>query len=184
MIQYTDVIYANTTWPDKRPPASGAFFAQVGCTSVGGNESSYMTSKRNIGLMCSTIGLMMCIFYRLTISRIKADMNIEEKILDYELVSIEDYSVYGHISPELYRNVVEKEDAESKEHLSDPEERRRWNVPIRKFKRFLIDQLESNLADKDTNEQGKVADIAFSFNNREMLKLLQKRANYLTRGKY
>ncbi len=79
-------------------------------------------------------------------------MNIEEKILDQELVSIEDYSVYGHISPELYKHVVEKEDNESTEHLSDPEETRRWNVPIRKFKRFLIDQLERNLADKDTNE--------------------------------
>ena len=58
-----------------------------------------MIDKRNIGLICSTIGLFMSIFYRLTMSKIRNDMDIEEKILDLELVSIENYSVFGRIDP-------------------------------------------------------------------------------------
>lgn len=61
-----------------------------------------MSLKQQLGLMCATIGLFMCIYYQFTITKIANTMKIESKLLDYELVSIEDYSVWGRISPEFY----------------------------------------------------------------------------------
>ena len=44
----------------------------------------------------------MCIYWRITVTHKQAEMTIDEKLLDLDLISIEDYSVRGSITPALY----------------------------------------------------------------------------------
>jgi len=57
------MIYANSTWVTGRPAAYQLFFAQVGCTAKDGETGQYMKVKMHLGLLCSTIGLLMCIYF-------------------------------------------------------------------------------------------------------------------------
>lgn len=97
---------ANTTFPEGRPPVDTVFFAQVSCQSEGGNTGIYMWRKRFLGLLLATIGVFICIYARLTITHISSSLMIEEKLLDYALVSIEDYSVTARISKDFYQDVI------------------------------------------------------------------------------
>jgi len=81
------------------------------------------------GLVCSTIGLFLCIFYKLCMRHHFAQNAIQEKRLSFDLVSIEDYSVTGKISKNLYNQVTSK---------TEPAE---GDVPIEKFKKYLADQI-------------------------------------------
>lgn len=92
-----------------------------------------MWTKRYVGLLCSTIGLFMCIIYRINVSQIETELAIDDHLLDHELVSIEDYSIRGKISREFYDLVVNrmKPPADNPDSLSAEE--RRANVPIRRF---------------------------------------------------
>lgn len=98
-----------------------------------------MWTKRYVGLLCSTIGLFMCIIYRINISQIETELVIDNKLLDHELVSIEDYSIRGKISRDFYDLVVNhlKPPAQNPDLLSAEE--RRANVPIRRFKNYLME---------------------------------------------
>ena len=97
---------ANTTFPFGSPPVDTVFFAQVSCQSEGGNRGLYMWQKRFLGLLLATIGVFICIYARLTITHISSNLIIEEKLLDYALVSIEDYSVTARISKDFYQDVI------------------------------------------------------------------------------
>ena len=69
--------------------------------------------------------------------------------------------------------------------LSD--DARRNNVPIRRFKQYLIENIQKNLQDNDrtlSKKDTKVADIVFAFNNTVMLRLLKKRYKYLCKAKF
>lgn len=44
----------------------------------------------------------MCVIFRLTITYIGTLNLIDEKLLDYDLVSIDDYSIKGRVSKDLY----------------------------------------------------------------------------------
>ena len=48
----------------------------------------------------------MCIYFRFTITRIYNDLKYEEKILDLELVSVEDYTITGIIPSDLYELIL------------------------------------------------------------------------------
>ena len=61
-----------------------------------------MWAKRYIGLLCATVGVFMCIYYTFTLEKIDNELRIDSKLLDYDLVSIEDCSVRGGISKSLY----------------------------------------------------------------------------------
>ena len=65
---------------------------------------------------------------------------------------------------------------------------KRDNVPIRRFKKYLIEHIQKNLEQNSSTqlnrEQSRVADIAFAFHNREMLVLLKKRYEYLCKAKF
>ena len=80
------------------PPPDVIFFAQVSCEAL----ESDLVLKRNLALVCSCIGLFMCIYFRFTMLHIDSRINLDEKLFDYELISIEDYSVRGRISKALY----------------------------------------------------------------------------------
>ena len=61
-----------------------------------------------LGLVCSTIGLFIVISFRFTITHMTNMQEINNKLLDHELVSIEDYSVKGEIDKDMYHMALQK----------------------------------------------------------------------------
>ena len=61
-----------------------------------------------LGLVCSTIGLFIVISFRFTITHMTNMQEINIKLLDHELVSIEDYSVKGEIDKDMYHMALQK----------------------------------------------------------------------------
>lgn len=59
-----------------------------------------------MGLLCASIGVCMTIYFFFTMEKIGRLNWIDSKILDYELVSIEDYSVHGDISRSFYEEAL------------------------------------------------------------------------------
>ena len=103
---------------------------------------------------------------------------IEEKIMDYSLSSIDDYTIECKIDSEFYHEVIKM--TKDAQPISEQKE----EVPIRRFQSYLTQEIQSQLASKnksqDIDEQEfHVADMTFSFNNKQMLKLLLNRAKYL-----
>ena len=80
------------------------FFGQVACIA----SEDHLSMKMYLGLVCSTLGLFMAVAFRLTISHVQNKIEIDDKLLDYELTSIEDYSISGNISQKLYEMFLEK----------------------------------------------------------------------------
>lgn len=62
---------------------------------------------------------------------LKNIQKIDNKLLDIELVSIEDYTVSGKISKEFYEEAIQKMN-----ERNDSDE----VVPIKRFKAYLIEQ--------------------------------------------
>ncbi len=167
------------------PPPDTIFFAQVSCQAEGGDDGEYMWRKRYIGLLVTTIGVFMCIYGRITFYHIYSMLTIEEKLLDHDLVSIEDYTMTARVGRDLY-------DYASKYNKDDPEDDPDF-VPLIRFKNYFKHNLERELFkkakqkhpnDKLEAEKYKIADISFAFNNREMLILLAKRNKYLSKADF
>ena len=110
--------------------ADTVFFAQVACTALGGDRGEYMQKKRYLGLLESVIGLLICVVFKLTIESFKTQLSINEKVLDYELVSIEDYAVTGSIKEEFYRHA-----------LTQAQTTHSNAVAIAAFKSYLIEKI-------------------------------------------
>ena len=91
----------------------------------------------------------MCIFFRLTITHLQNRQKIDEKLLDIDLVSIEDYTVRGKITKELYEYALKKTENKDLNLLSN--DARRNNVPIRRFKKYLIEQIQKNLLERSSD---------------------------------
>ena len=88
------------------------------------------------GLFLALIGALMCQIYRLTIGHIEAFLRIDDKIADYELISIEDYTVDAKIPPGFYHTVLK-----SLERDGQPSD----EVPIKRFERFFLQNLKAQL---------------------------------------
>ena len=127
----------------------------------------------------------MCVFFRFTITHLQNRQKIDDKLLDIELISIEDYSVRGKISKDLYEHVMKKTENKDLDMLSD--DARRNYVPIRRFKEYLTEKIQKNLQERDhtlSKKDTQVADIVFAFDNSVMLRLLKKRYEYLCKAKF
>ena len=129
------------------PPANSLFFAQVGCTA----DEEFLHHKMSHALVCSCIGLLMCMYFRFTITHVQSSIKIDDKLLDYDLVSIEDYSVTGKISRRFYDRVVEMTKPPEEPRRSDLSkaadsvEKKRSQIPIQRFKQYLVKEIERNL---------------------------------------
>ena len=84
-------------------------------------------SKNKWGLFVSTLGLLMVIIYRLRLRRIENELMIEEKIMDYSLSSIDDYTIECKIDSEFYHEVIKM--TKDAQPISEQKE----EVPIRRF---------------------------------------------------
>ena len=144
-----------------------------------------MQTKRFVGLSVATFGVFMCIFFRFTMTRVKNELQIQDKKLDFDLVSIEDYTISGKIDKTFYRKVLRlteltelyKNDQRSIEYLR--------RAPINRFQDYLVKTIQANLKSHDdalTDDQMEIADLTFSYDNGEMLSLLAKRNEYLKKS--
>ena len=98
MILYEDVVKSGR--PD--PPPTSLFFAQVSCKA----DPDRLPHKKTIALICSCTGLLICLLFTSTVTYVQNSTMIKEQLLDYELVSIEDYSVSCKINQRLYRKAM------------------------------------------------------------------------------
>ena len=178
-MKYSDIWIATSKNPT--PPRNTIFFAQVACEA----PSDYLEEKSYWGLFNAVIGLFMCVFFRFTITHLQNRQKIDDKLLDIDLISIEDYSVRGKISKDLYEHVMKKTENKDLDVLSD--DARRNYVPIRRFKDYLTENIQKNLQERDhtlSKKDTQVADIVFAFDNSVMLRLLKKRYEYLCKAKF
>ena len=79
-------------------------YVQVSCSA----PEDFLQRKKYWALVCSSLGALMCLFFRFTMTHVFRKTTIDRKLLDYKLITIENYSVTGKISPELYHKVIEK----------------------------------------------------------------------------
>ena len=75
---------------------------------------------------------------------------INEKLLDYELVSIEDYTIKGRIPRRLYRRVVNQMLLADEADMSGNS---RDKALTKRFKNYLIEQIEQNLQDQGLSRE-------------------------------
>lgn len=98
--------------------------------------------KNYLGALISCLGLYMCLIFWMRINRIWNEVKIEDKILDYQLTTLDDYSVCGNISREFYQDVINqtKIDIDSQEDQTD--EQKRDIVPIQRFTNYFIEETQ------------------------------------------
>ena len=99
--------YVKMSFDDKKPytPPNDhtVFFSQVACTT---EPKNLVGSKNKWGMFVTTLGLLMVIVYRLRLRRIENELKIEEKIMDYSLSSIDDYTIECKIDSDFYHEVI------------------------------------------------------------------------------
>ena len=106
----------------------------------------------------------MCLTLRFTIDYIRNRNAINEKLYDMGLISAEKYTVVGRITDSMYDNFKQNiaEESQSKAKL---------------LAQRISDEIERTLNNIGVDEQQvKIADLTFAFNNSEMLRLLEHRA--------
>ena len=69
-------------------------------------NNDYFMKKNYLGALISSLGLYMCLVFWMRINRIWNEVKIEDKILDYQLTTLDDYSVCGNISKEFYQDAI------------------------------------------------------------------------------
>lgn len=131
-INYKDIYRSDTIIPPKHKTL---LYAQAACTTT----EDYLKRINLYGVSCSVLGLFMCVFWRFTITHIQNEQKIDEKLIDLKEVTIEDYSIRGSISRELYHHALEstkQSDDVGEEGSPDAE---RESVKIRRVKKYLIE---------------------------------------------
>ena len=111
-----------------------------------------MIHKRQIGLVVAIIGLFMCIYFRFSLTFIQNELFFEEKRLDMDLVSIEDYTITGSVDRDLFQMILRQTEffqaAKSKEIGSDGErvvKNDPITKPIKRFEQYLKEVIEATL---------------------------------------
>ena len=150
-----------------------------------------MVEKRQIGLLLACIGLFMCFFFRSTITFMQNELDFEEKILDLELVSVDDYTITGSIPKDLYQRIMRQ--TEFVEAATRKRNDTNFTIlkPIKRFEEYLIQVIQANLshhqkkkAKKNSSEKledapkqnkkemARIVEIVYAFENRYMLRSL------------
>ena len=125
--------------------------------------------KNRWGLAVACVGLIIVSWFRARVYYMYKIDNINEKITDLKLITVNDYTIKAPIDAQFFAWWVG-------EHNFDQSD-----VPIRKFEQDLRKNIEKCLLEKSAGTLSKkcveIADISFSFNNSGLIKRLQKRAN-------
>ena len=100
-LEFSDITKPGETF---NPDPDTVFYTQYGCQS---ERKRYLYEKNDIGVFITILGLTICIVFRLMITRMESELRIDDKILDYELISIDDYTVTGKINQRFFDDVVE-----------------------------------------------------------------------------
>ena len=134
-------------------------YAQVACQMT----EEDLAIKNVAGLFMSGFGLFICVTIQFTTTYIRNRDAINEKLYNMNFITVDKFTVQGRISSNMYRifkaeNMMEKR-------------------PTKEFARSLTLAIEASLMESGlSEEQSKVADLTFSFDNGRMIKLLQYRA--------
>ena len=59
------------------------------------------------GLLQAVLGLYMCLIFWMRVNRISNELKINAKLIDSQLVTIDDYTVCGRISKQFYDDVID-----------------------------------------------------------------------------
>ena len=84
----------------------------------------------------------MCIYFRFTLTKTKVQQTIDDKMLDLDLVSVEDYSVTGKISKQLYDQALTKVLGPSDQSEQSNIENIQASIPINRFKKYIVDNIQ------------------------------------------
>ncbi len=128
-----------------------------------------MIESKNVwGLAAACIGVLICLYFSFSIRYLLNLDMIEDKLLDLELDTVDDYTVQCRLDPKIYKEFVKNQT------FTDQD------VPIIKFKEMLIRSIRNQL-DTKPGLQGRseIVDISFGFNNEKLLEKLEKRAQAL-----
>jgi len=124
-------------------------------------------SKNYWGLAAACIGLLMCIFFSSSVTlMLKLDV-IEDKLMDLELVTVDDYTAQTRLDPAIYREFL------SNNIFGDND------VPIMDFKQVIQSSIKDQLLSEVPESEADIIDIHFGFNNVKLLDKLEERANAL-----
>ena len=134
-------------------------FAQVGCSQT---EETLM-NKRSWGLAIVCIGIFMVIFFRITMRSVMVLDVCNEKIFDARLITANDFTVKIKVTKEMT-------DKFNESHAEHPE---KDNTNIQLYEKDLTREIEKQLQEKLREEDSKIVDVQFGFNNAKMLAFLE-----------
>ena len=77
-IPYTDIWDKEQLNDDDKPPANTVLYSQVACTA----PEDFLREKAYWALACSTLGFLMCMFFRFTMTYLHRKSQIDSKLLD------------------------------------------------------------------------------------------------------
>jgi hypothetical protein len=128
-----------------------------------------------MGLFLACLCILIALWFTCTLNVMVRSTACDNKLADIKLITPDDFGASITLNNDLY-DVFKK----NREPLEQGQ------AMIVEFENAIIKEIESHLRsnqlipeDEDDDPDGKVAKINFSFNNREVLMLLAKRANYL-----
>ena len=139
-------------------------FVQASCT-----QPPEMIYQKNVwGLAAACTGLLICLFFVFSVrAQLNLDM-INDKLLDLELHTVDDYTVQCRLNPSIYADFIKGQNFTDKD------------VPIVKFKEMLIRTVQAQLETRPgLMGRTEIVDISFGFNNEALLEKLEKRASAL-----
>jgi len=119
--------------------------------------------------MAACIGVFMMAVFIASVRKMLHEDKINDKLLDLELVTVDDYTTQTQLDPKIY-----KEFKETLQHDSAI-------APIMEFKRQMSEKICDQM---DGVEKTDIIDIHFGFNNSRLLDLAEKRADILKAAEF
>ena len=82
-------------------------YAQVGCMQT----QEVLQSKNSWGLAVACLGLLIVFIFRLHMENIRSSIQIDDKLIDMKLITLDDYSIESKIPKKLYEKFLQTEEA-------------------------------------------------------------------------
>ena len=150
-------------------------YAQVECNQ----PKATLQAKNTWGLAVACLGFLIVMVYRATLEYIRSTNQINDKLIDMKLITVDDYSTESKISKKLFEKF-------KTEVMGDCGPKK---SPVHLFEEFMHKEVQKMMMDDNdalleaqgstqrTNREEipdkfKIADIQFAFNNSKILHLL------------
>ena len=129
-----------------------------------------LQEKNLWGLAVACLSLLIMLWFRGAANYFYASDTINSQLIDMRLITVSDYAISGWIPRAVWKKHIEEVPDDN---------------PTMTFMRHLWSVIEEQLHDSTnlSKEMCKIADIEFIFDNANMLRLLEARANALKKAK-